>query len=157
MSDHQDVYVLLDGDQTPDVPLPDPDTLPIADQQQLGQKLQDGFGVLPHGCSAGKAEPAASYVRWVRSRLRFLDAVCPEFVVLAALVGDDEAAKRAATNEEAKAALVAELTSMELDSDADFINRFAQITLMPVREQNKYILALKSVLQEFLAHHAKKG
>jgi hypothetical protein len=31
MSDHQDVYVILDGDQKPNAPLADPDTLPLAD------------------------------------------------------------------------------------------------------------------------------
>jgi hypothetical protein len=86
--------------------------------------------------------------------MRYLDAVCPEFVVLSTLVGDEEAAKRAGTNEEAKAALVAELKSMDLDSDADFINRFAQIQLMPGREENKYILGLKTILKELLTHHA---
>lgn len=154
MSDHQDVYVILDGDQKPNAPFPDPGTLPLADQLLLSQKLQDEFGVLPHGCSLGKTEPAASYVRWVRSRMRYLDAICPEFVVLSALIGDAEAAGRAETNEEAKAALVAELKVMELDSDADSINRYAQYQLTPAREKNKYILGLKSVLKEFLAHHA---
>jgi hypothetical protein len=82
----------------------------------------------------------------------YLDAVCPGFVVLSTLVGDEEAAKRAGSNEEAKTALIAELESMDLDSDAEFINRFAQIQLMPGRGGNKYILGFESIFKEFLAH-----
>jgi predicted ATPase len=157
LGDKSNVYVLLDGDKKPKKELPNPDALSEAEQKQLVKDIRETLGITPMECSEGNPEPAASYVRWVRDRLRFLDAICPEFVVLAEMIGEEKARKRAKTNEEAKAALVAELEANELDTNAEAINHFAQFRLVSVKDKNKYILGLRDILREFLAHHASQA
>jgi hypothetical protein len=151
LDDGRNAYVIIDGDQNPNTPLPDPDTMTPADRKKLGTLIFDMFKVRPLHVSDGHEEPACSYVKWIARRVRYLNAVCPEQVLLEAYVGEAAALPSVNNNQMAKKALVA---AMEADGHATTATALKTATTFVIKDgglQNKHVLHLKAILQEFLA------
>lgn len=155
LSDGRNAFVIIDGDQDPKVPLPDPESMSLAEQQRLGTVIFQLFKVYPKHVSNGHAEPASSYLRWVARRVRYLNAVCPEQVLLEALVGEEAAKPSAGNNKLAKAALVAALKSRGHPTTATALRVSTTFLIRDGGAANKHILHLKEVLKEFLADQAR--
>jgi len=158
LDERRDVYVIIDGDQNPNMPLPDPDEMTPAERKQLGTLIYKMFKVYPLHVSDGHEEPASSYLKWVSRRVRYLNAVCPEQVLLEAYVGEGTAAPSANDNQLAKKALVA---ALEVDGHMTTAEALKNSTTFIINKggggaTNKHVLHLKSILQEILADHASQ-
>ena len=102
-------YAILDGDQKPTSPIPSSKDLSARDLDGIGSLIHEAFKVKPLHISGSDHDAARKYVDWVNERVLYLDAICPEMVMLEALIGADAARAAATTNQEAKAELVKEL------------------------------------------------
>lgn len=156
LDDGRAAYVIIDGDQDPGAPWPDPDTMTPADRKKLGTLIYKNFNVYPLHVSDGNEEPASSYVKWVSRRVRYLNAVCPEQVLLEAFVGEAVAAPSANNNKLAKAALVAALANDGHPTTAEALKIATTFLIKNGGTANKHVLHLKRILQEFLADHANQ-
>jgi energy-coupling factor transporter ATP-binding protein EcfA2 len=154
MNEGRDVYVIIDGDQNPNVPLPDPDNMTPAERKKLGTLIYNTFNVYPLHVSDGHEEPASSYLKWVSRRVRYLNAVCPEQVLLEAYVGEAAAAPSANNNQLAKTALVAALSADGHVTTAEALKNAATFIIKGGGATNKHVLHLKGILQAILADHA---
>lgn len=153
LDDGRDAYVIIDGDQNPNEPLPDPDGMTPAEKGMLGTLIYKMFKVHPLHVSDGHEEPASSYVKWVSRRVRYLNAVCPEQVLLEAYVGEAVAAPSVNSNKLAKSALVAALAADGHATTAEALKNATTFVIKNGGAQNKHVLHLKGILQEFLADH----
>ncbi|WP_151445814.1 ATP-binding protein [Lacisediminimonas profundi] len=156
LSDKRDAYVIIDGDQDPKVPLPDPDNMTPAERKKLGGRIYELFKVKPLHVKDGHEEPASSYVKWLSRRVRYLSAVCPEQVLLEALVGEEKAAPSADNNKLAKEALISALMTDGHPTTADALKVATTFIIKNGGVKNKHILHLKGILQEFLADHSNQ-
>lgn len=154
VGDKRHAYAILDGDMKPSEELPDPNTLTVEQQKSLPDFIKQRFKVIPQGISDTTNGMAIPYVNWIRERTRFLTAVCPEFVILEALVGCDEAKRLAKTNQEAKTELTKLLESQMQDTTAEGLQYAAKWNIIPNRASNRHILAMRDSIKWFLAHHA---
>jgi energy-coupling factor transporter ATP-binding protein EcfA2 len=155
LDDGRDAYVIIDGDQDPKVPLPNPDTMTPDEKRKLGTLIYKMFKVRPLHVSDDHEEPASSYVKWVSRRVRYLNAVCPEQVLLEAYVGEAAAAPSVNNNQAAKSALVAALAADGHATTAEALKNATTFVIKNGGAQNKHVLYLKDILQEFLADHGK--
>lgn len=155
LNDGRDAYVIIDGDQNPNAPLPDPDSMAPAEKKKLGTLIYKLFKVRPLHVSDDHEEPASSYVKWVSRRVRYLNAVCPEQVLLEAFVGEAAAMPSLNNNQLAKLALVSALASHGHATTADALKNATTFIIKNGGAQNKHILHLKGILLEFLADHGK--
>jgi energy-coupling factor transporter ATP-binding protein EcfA2 len=155
LDDGRDAYVIVDGDQSPSVPLPNPDSMTLAERRTLSTVIFQAFKIRPLHVSDGHEEPASSYVKWVSRRVRYLNAICPEQVLLEAHVGEAKAAPSVNNNQMAKLALVAALAAEGHPTTADALKNAVTFIIKNGGADNKHILHLKGILQEFLADQGK--
>jgi hypothetical protein len=93
------------------------------------------------------------YLKWASDRLRFLDAVCPELVLLRALLASPTLDL---LNEQAKARLIEEMESRALKTDAASLSTSVSFIIGNKGLENDHIKHLASVLREFLQHHSRE-
>lgn len=154
LNDGRNAYVIIDGDQNPNEPLPNPDEMTPADRKKLGTLIYKMFKVRPLHVSDEHEEPASSYVKWVSRRVRYLNAVCPEQVLLEAYIGEAAAAASTNDNQLAKTALVAALANDGHSTTAEGLKSATTFIIKNGGAANKHVLHLKGILQEILADQA---
>jgi energy-coupling factor transporter ATP-binding protein EcfA2 len=154
LNDGRNAYVIIDGDQNPNALLPNPDDMAPAGRKKLGTLIYQMFNVRPLHVSDGHEEPASSYIKWVSRRVRYLNSVCPEQVLLEAYVGEAAAAPSANDNQLAKAALVAALANDGHSTTAEGLKNATTFIIKDGGATNKHVLHLKDILQEILADQA---
>lgn len=146
-----DIFVLLDGDKKPESEMPDPNTIPVSENQHLAGKIKSFTGVdvqFPvDGGSQGAdqeqlIESRRNFMKWIREHVCFLPD-CPEEFVWDNMPQD--AVSQAITEGNAKAKF-RELSKRELQySDFEDVNaddifatqkrRLAQIVDSPQFEE----------------------
>jgi len=150
----RDIYVILDGDQKPKDEFPDPTNMSPAAINTLFSELTKYWRVNPMHTPASDPKTVSQYLTWVRNRVRFLTAECPEMVLLEALIGSDQAHLRAKNNLEAKTALIEEFKLGNHATDAKALANSVSFILQN-DSNNKYIQGLLANLREFLKDHAE--
>lgn len=97
-----DVLVLLDGDQKPEHPLPDPASVPEADSEKLQQQLNAAAGTqIKFGVDGGTGggdkaqinDAVRALVKWTRAHLAYLPGKSPETFVWENMVKSVETAE----------------------------------------------------------------
>jgi AAA domain, putative AbiEii toxin, Type IV TA system len=146
----QHFYVILDGDQI--IQYPDLNAMTQAEIQELPTWLHDRLGTSPDHFGSDSAK-ALMYLKWTSDRLRFLNAICPELVLLRTLL-DSPALEL--TNEEAKSKLIEEMESRGHKTDAASLSASVSFIIANRGAGNEHVEHLASVLREFLQHYAKE-
>ncbi|WP_082477524.1 ATP-binding protein [Methylobacterium sp. Leaf93] len=141
----RDAYVMLDGDKIPSKPIPDPDTFTPQQKKVAGQTILELFNVRPIHCSNSLPDNSSAYLKWASTRVFYLDAVCPEFVILEVL--STEKLKNSMTNQEAKSALIAHLEKEDKPHTAQALEISAHWLLKP---SNPHIMYIADQLREIL-------
>jgi hypothetical protein len=142
--------VILDGDQA--IPYPDLNAMTQTDIQALPALLPDMFGTSPDHIGSDPAQ-ALLYLKWTSDRLRFLNAVCPELVLLRTMLGSPGLEL---TNEEAKSKLIEEMESRVHKTDAASLSASVSFIIDKKGAENEHVQHLANVLREFLQHHSKE-
>ena len=96
-------------------------------------------------------ESVSEYVKWFNSRLFFLDAICPEYVLLEAILGHTP--KNVLSNQQAKDELNKALAARHLDANAYAKRLIAKQCLTPIRHENKYIISLLDSVKMMIKTH----
>ncbi len=148
----RDIYVFLDGDLKPKNELPNPTNMSQTAIISFYSDLIKQWKVTPNHISMSDASAIAQYLTWVRSRVRFLDAVGPEMVLLEAMIGTEQAHLRAKNNQQAKKALIEEFKCNNHDTDA---NGLVSSVSFILRNDNQYVQELLVNLREFLKGNAE--
>jgi energy-coupling factor transporter ATP-binding protein EcfA2 len=152
ISEEKDVYVILDGDQQPANPIPKVEDLTGAQIGQLEQFIHETYKVKPLHVSNSNPQSCIDYLKWVTKRVKCLEAICPEQVLLEALVGEKNAIDTINNNLAAKQKLVATLEKDGHTVTADLLVHSARF-IIKNPETNKHIIQLKELLQGFLKDH----
>lgn len=147
----RDCFAMLDGDKQPIPAFPDPDSLTLTQQKSLYKTLCATIHVKPLYLDKDDLESVGDYVRWFNTRLFFLDAICPEYVLLEALLGRDPA--HISSNQQAKDELNNALAVRHLDANAYAKRLITKQCLTPVRHQNKYIIGILESLKVMIKAH----
>jgi predicted ATPase len=150
ISSKQHFYVILDGDQA--IQYPDFNTMTQAEIDGLPAWIQENLGTSPDHFGSDPAQ-ALLYLKWASDRLRFLNAVCPELVLLRALVGSPDLEL---TNEQAKSKLIRELESRGHKTDAASLSASVSFIIANKGAENEHVKHLAGVLREFLQHHSRE-
>ncbi|MGY4432829.1 putative ATPase [Bradyrhizobium sp. F1.13.1] len=150
ISSKQHFYVILDGDQA--VQYPDFNAMTQTEIDALPAWIQGNFGTSPDHLGSDPAQ-ALLYLKWASDRLRFLNAVCPELVLLRALVGSPDLEL---TNEQAKSKLIEEMKSRGHKTDAASLCANVSFIIANKGAENEHVQHLAGVLREFLQHHSKE-
>lgn len=149
----RDCFAMLDGDKQPNPALPDPDTLTPGQQKTLYKTLCSAIGVKPLYLDKDDFESVSKYVKWINSRLFFLDAICPEYVVLEAILG--HAPGHVLSNQQAKDELNKALSARHLDANAYAKRLIAKQLLTPVRQKNRYVRDILISIKSMIRAHQK--
>lgn len=144
----QHFYVILDGDQT--IQYPDFNAMTQTQIDVLPAWISEHLGTSPDHFGSDPAQ-ALRYLKWASDRLRFLDAVCPELVLLRALLPSPTLALG---NEQAKTRLIEEMESRAHKTDAASLSTSVSFIIANKGLNNDHIKHLAGVLREFLQHHA---
>jgi hypothetical protein len=150
ISSKQHFYVILDGDQA--IQYPDFNAMTQTEIDALPAWIQGNFGTSPDHLGSDPAQ-ALLYLKWASDRLRFLNAVCPELVLLRALVGSPDLEL---TNEQAKSKLIEEMESRGHKTDAASLCASVSFIIANKGTENEHVKHLADVLREFLQHHSKE-
>jgi hypothetical protein len=141
---------ILDGDQA--IQYPDFNAMTQTEIDALPAWIQGNFGTSPDHLGSDPAQ-ALLYLKWASDRLRFLNAVCPELVLLRALVGSPDLEL---TNEQAKSKLIEEMESRGHKTDAASLCASVSFIIANKGTENEHVKHLAGVLREFLQHHSKE-
>ncbi|WP_050384031.1 ATP-dependent nuclease [Bradyrhizobium pachyrhizi] len=150
ISTKQHFYVILDGDQT--VEYPDFNEMTQAETDALPAWIKEKFGTSPDHHGSDPAQ-ALLYLKWASARVRFLNAVCPELVLLRALLGSPDLEL---TNEKAKSKLIEEMESRGHKTDAVSLSANVSFIIANKGADNEHVKHLAKILREFLHHHSKE-
>jgi predicted ATPase len=150
ISSKQHFYVILDGDQT--ISYPDLNEMTQTEIQELPARLHDLFGTSPDHIGSDPAQ-ALLYLKWTSDRLRFLNAVCPELVLLRTML---DAPTLELTNEEAKAKLIEEMENQGHKTDAASLSASVSFIIEKKGAGNEHVQHLANVLRAFLQHHSRE-
>ncbi|MGY4349004.1 putative ATPase [Bradyrhizobium sp. GM7.3] len=150
ISSKQHFYVILDGDQT--IQYPDLNAMPQTEIQALPSVLAGMLKTSPDHIGSDPAQ-ALLYLKWASDRLRFLNAVAPELVLLRALL---DSPTLELTNEEAKSKLIEEMKNRGHKTDAASLSASVSFIIANRGSDNEHVKHLASVLREFLQHHSKE-
>lgn len=153
LAEKRNVFVILDGDQKP-VDAIDLDDFTDKEKLNLGTLTHKIYKVRPIHVKDGHPEPALSYLKWVRDRVHFLNAVCPEQVLFEKLVGVDKAKSSANNNQLAKKNIVAELESRGHATDANALRASVSFIIDNGGAGNPYIEALTVTLSDIIKFDA---
>ena len=153
LSENRNVFVILDGDQKPANQI-DLDNFTDKEKLKLGTLTYNRYKVYPLHVTDGNPEPALSYLKWVRDRVHFLNAVCPEQVLFEKLVGVDKAKSSANDNQLAKKNLIAELEDRGHPTDANALRASVSFIIDRGGIGNPYIEALTATLSDIIKFDA---
>lgn len=150
ISSKQHFYVILDGDQT--IQYPDLNAMTQSEIQALPSVLAGMLKTSPDHIGSDPAQ-ALLYLKWASDRLRFLNAVSPELVLLRALL---DSPTLELTNEEAKSKLIEEMKNRGHKTDAASLSASVSFIIANKGSDNEHVKHLAGVLREFLQHHSKE-
>jgi hypothetical protein len=134
------------------VQYPDFNAMTQTEIDALPAWIQSNFGTSPDHLGSDPAQ-ALLYLKWASDRLRFLNAVCPELVLLRALVGSPDLEL---TNEQAKSKLIEEMETRGHKTDAASLCANVSFIIANKGAENEHVQHLAGVLREFLQHHSKE-
>jgi hypothetical protein len=157
MHDPNPIYLLLDGDQKPEEPYPDPATIPESENGTLESRIKMLTGasevsLVPDGGKDINIEKKRTalrreYMGFLHSRVHFLPGLCPEDIVLRAI--DARASFKSST--EAKEALKSKVRAATGVDGSDDITNFGWARLASQRTDNGDLRAISAKLRQFLA------
>ena len=156
MNAKKNFYAIMDGDQDPKQDIPDPNDMSANEIAKINVLIKALFHVSPDHISSNPYL-GTEYLKWTRERLRFLNELCPEMVLLKALIGSDDPSKIPSTNEDAKARLVHVLSAKGHKTTAAAISNSVTFILKDRGVGNPTIDHLVCILRGFIEHHSKSG
>jgi hypothetical protein len=158
MAGKDDTFVLLDGDHSFKVPLPDLGLIAPADESKLGDVIEAAIGTKPSLYLSGgndenllpkKIEAQKKYIEWIGKRVAFLPHSVPEEIVIRGafpeLVGMLDG-----TSASAKTALYAHLASSVPGAGAVQIIEIAACEIAKNSTENQDIIDISNILRNFI-------
>jgi energy-coupling factor transporter ATP-binding protein EcfA2 len=143
--EERNAFIILDGDKKPATLLPDKQHTTPADFSKAIKNILKEMETRPlHMADEVEQE---KYLQWVSKRVGYLDATCPEQVVLEALAPGKASQWQALTNQQAKSNLVKEMLASDFAVQMQEINTAAKFIIKP---ENTIIVSLKEALLGFI-------
>ncbi|GGA19296.1 AAA family ATPase [Dyella nitratireducens] len=159
MESSEHIFVLLDGDQKKIDQIQDPDEIPEAQNNQLGQKISAQIGANPElnidgGSGGGNHEQRIAsqrkYLAWVRRCLNYIPTSCPEELVL--LAAGKMLADQVGNAPKCKVRLQAVATeALGREAGSEETDRYGEFLLATNRAKSKELAVLTLQLTAFLA------
>lgn len=155
--------VLLDGDKKLVAEYPDPDTIPVAQDQNLTATIKAVTGVEPkftvdgNGGVANAAqltEVRRQYLAWIRKNVDFIPGLCPEQVVLRAAGKEDPQAATSNDHKRRLRDLAVGLFGTDVSSEAT--DQYGVSLLATNRDGNADVAQLVGKLRTYLLQ-ARRG
>lgn len=156
MTSGDDVVVLLDGDQRKVEIFTDPDEIAPAQHSKLGGLLIKQAGYEPkflvaggndkEGHDAAKIRCQLDFLKWARTRLRYLPKLCPEQILLETLYPDRP---HVTTSKQAKASLRQALTG-GVEVSAVAIAGVEELAIARLPEDNAELVEVRQQLKQWL-------
>lgn len=149
--------VLLDGDKKLVDQYPDPNTIPVAEDENLGTKIKEVTGVEPKFTVDGNAgvpnaaqltQVRRQYLAWIRENVDFIPMLCPEELVLRAGGKEDPQATTSAHHKERLRKLAMELFGRDVSGEAT--DQYGASLLAMNREGNASVAQLAEKLRAYL-------
>ncbi|MEQ3439421.1 hypothetical protein STENO_003611 [Stenotrophomonas maltophilia] len=158
MAAKDDTFVLLDGDHSLRVPLPDLGMLAPTDEPRLGELIQASIGTTPSLYLSGgndenlnvkKIAAQKNYIRWISERVDFLPHSVPEEIVIRGAF-PDLIDKLDGTSSAAKTALYDHLAKSVPGAGASQIVEIAGYEISKNSSGNLDIIEVSRKLEKFI-------
>ena len=161
MASGDDVYILLDGDKRKVTDFTDPDTIPPAEYENLGQVIKDETGTTPMyhipGGNAAQAHDEAKiaaqkeYLKWLRAHLKYLPKPSPEHIILTEFSPSEDLSRM--STDEIKNALMQLLSDgTVVTPDAEELIILAKIQIGRIPQENNDITEVREHLRLWIDH-----
>jgi predicted ATPase len=150
--------VLLDGDKKPADGFVDPDSIPPAHDNNLGDLIKKATKVEPvftvdGGVAGGSASQRVNmqrkYLAWLRKNVAFIPTLCPEELVLRAAGKADSASTTSGQHKERLRALAVEVYGK--DAASDRIDQYGESLLAFFRSESSELKELAQRLVQYLS------
>lgn len=150
--------VLLDGDKRRIEEFVDPQTIPVADNNSLLNRIKEATGVEPQltvdGGNGGAnvaqlVEARRKYLAWIRNNVAFIPTLCPEELVLRAAEKVDAASTTSQHHKDRLRALTVELFGNEVSNE--MTDQHGEWLLASNRNNSAELAALAQQLRDYLA------
>ncbi|HEP8172689.1 ATP-dependent nuclease [Pseudomonas aeruginosa] len=156
LHEKRNIFFIVDGDQETDLDFSEVENLGKKQLHALFTNAKKAFNCTPNYVGDDDEELKREYLIWIRDRVRYLDCICPELVLLRAMIGDAAANKAATTNQAAKDELRKHFHKIHLPHDAATLRTTAKLKLTEDRGRNPSIVAIRETLKEIIKQRKKK-
>lgn len=150
--------VLLDGDKKRVPQFVDPDTIPLAQDDTLGDRIKEATNVVPAftvdggaagGDAAQRVKARRKYLAWLRENVDFIPTLCPEELVLRAAGKADPTATTAQHHKDRLRRMAVEVYGA--DASSDRTDQYGEALLALSRDNSAELRLLAQCLVQYLA------